>query len=437
MFRNSKYRFNPRLYTVIRYLVIVAITYQFLNFLYSPDFEVAPDTIIGYDSLAIGIRTGHSNIFDTSPMALISLNNVSSKMVFDEQEWAHEGVTRRIGRDMVKAAPVKRVGQLSDESKPIKNAGKRSNDIYCILFLTTACLERDEHDIFNLIKEFRMLYSTFPDKQWYILIPDQSFIFLDNMVYRLSHFSPSRPHYFGVSGRQPGNDRKSYKGSFLQYFGFGGRYEWENKDTFPRTTVILSKAAIQLLVAPASCEGVYSQCSGHVQLGQCLKAAHVKFTNLAGIYRISGQDNIEYPNNPCEIPLVLSAPLLESIQQMIDVQPRRVSIRHGNSVRGIVTYEDVMRSSLDNDGIQNDAIRAPKSSKVLSEGPSESVETCRLQCQHLKECVTFSYYYENLYDRKKMAKQGRCQLLDRMSGSKTSVGSTSGVILERYECKRQ
>ncbi|KAJ3060324.1 hypothetical protein HDU98_003701, partial [Podochytrium sp. JEL0797] len=54
-----------------------------------------------------------------------------------------------------------------------------------------------EMDAHKFLPGFRMLHSRFPDSEWYIMIGDDSYVFLENYSGFLKTLNPDEPHYIG------------------------------------------------------------------------------------------------------------------------------------------------------------------------------------------------------------------------------------------------
>ena len=46
---------------------------------------------------------------------------------------------------------------------------------------------------------FKALYEHFPDAEWYFMIDDDTYVFLDNVKKALSKYDPLEPHYLGAA----------------------------------------------------------------------------------------------------------------------------------------------------------------------------------------------------------------------------------------------
>jgi hypothetical protein len=80
-----------------------------------------------------------------------------------------------------------------------------------------------------------LAYRTYPDKQWYLLVDDDTFVIQPSLRPLLEHFDPTQPHYLGNA-----------VGDFRARFAHGG------------SAVILSHAAVSALFkAPKALSSVY------------------------------------------------------------------------------------------------------------------------------------------------------------------------------------
>jgi PAN domain len=173
-----------------------------------------------------------------------------------------------------------------------------------------------------------------------------------------------------------------------------------------------------------------------------MSAAKVALTPLVGLYPHIGIDDISYPQNPCELPLVFSGLLQEDLQKMTEIIPSHmVSKRHGVDVFGIITYEDVLKTPFRGplepgamDGQLFNHVRAPKVGKILLESKCGTVQQCKHECEARKTCKSYNFSFESSWEDGEMVKHGICQLMDHITGTRPMVGVESGVILDRYTC---
>jgi hypothetical protein len=51
----------------------------------------------------------------------------------------------------------------------------------------------------NNLQSYRLLYQTYPDVEWYIMIDDDTYLFMANLDYFLNSYDSSLPYYFGYA----------------------------------------------------------------------------------------------------------------------------------------------------------------------------------------------------------------------------------------------
>jgi len=54
-------------------------------------------------------------------------------------------------------------------------------------------------DVYKNIPAFKLLYDTYPNAKWYMMVDDDTYVFLSNLKKRLSFYDPEEKLYLGLS----------------------------------------------------------------------------------------------------------------------------------------------------------------------------------------------------------------------------------------------
>lgn len=71
------------------------------------------------------------------------------------------------------------------------------------------------------IPGFKLLFDQFPDSEWYFMIDDDTYVFLENMKDALAKYNPLESHYLGAIAQFTGCDGIQNLGT-SPYFAHGG-----------------------------------------------------------------------------------------------------------------------------------------------------------------------------------------------------------------------
>ncbi|KAJ3057867.1 hypothetical protein HK102_010825, partial [Quaeritorhiza haematococci] len=151
---------------------------------------------------------------------------------------------------------------------------------------------------------FRALFNHFPNAEWYIMIDDDSYLFLDNLDELLSPYDPSTPHYIGRANVFKGCDgvTEMGKGPFFAHGGSG---------------IVLSRGSLTRMVAPftsstggdyqdhiSTCIKKYNDCwAGDIRVSLCLRDLGILLTTFTSFNGGSPNNNYAFPRDPCDRPV--------------------------------------------------------------------------------------------------------------------------------------
>ncbi|TPX49122.1 hypothetical protein CcCBS67573_g10173, partial [Chytriomyces confervae] len=141
---------------------------------------------------------------------------------------------------------------------------------------------------------FRLLFEKFPDADFFMMIDDDTYVFLDNLQRYLSRYDSSQKLYFGQANRFRGCDGvmeydDSLKAPLVAQGGAG---------------IIMSRGALAaMLKVVDECIVKYNGCwAGDIRVALCLRDADIRLQHLVGLNGWPPQGNFIFSPNPCEVP---------------------------------------------------------------------------------------------------------------------------------------
>ncbi|KAJ3021813.1 hypothetical protein HKX48_007696 [Thoreauomyces humboldtii] len=254
---------------------------------------------------------------------------------------------------------------------------------------------------------FRELYRRFPDAEWYLMIDDDTYVFLDNLSDRLSMYDPDGKHYFGAKTQFVGCDGVRQWGAG-PYFAHGG------------SGIVLSRGAAREMMdgmdGKNGCIEKYKTCwAGDIRTSLCLRDQGILLHSPTGFFSTPPNRDFWFPHEPCDRPLTFHHLLVKQIQELYSTE-RTIANRVG---KGSVTFGDIYWAWHPETEWQPDFDRKG-GDYAASACPSP--EACKDMCLDRKNCLAY------VFDGSK------CWLKDRIPGGIAGKGMTSGVLRERYIC---
>jgi hypothetical protein len=122
------------------------------------------------------------------------------------------------------------------------------------------------------IPGFRVLYEKFPDVDWYVMIDDDTYMFMDNVLEKLNKLDPNEMHYLGAPTNFIGCDGIKKWGDSI-YFAHGG------------SGIVISRGAmLKMIPIIDSCIEKYDSCwAGDIRTSLCLRDVGI-FVKNAGYF---------------------------------------------------------------------------------------------------------------------------------------------------------
>ncbi|ORX43262.1 hypothetical protein BCR36DRAFT_415674 [Piromyces finnis] len=260
-------------------------------------------------------------------------------------------------------------------------------------------------DVYKNIPAFKLLYDTYPNAKWYVMVDDDTYVFLSNLKKRLSFYDPDEKLYLGANWPIPTGCYPSWQNARFAHGGAG---------------IILSHAAMLAFV------GNYDQCvhdfddcyAGDVRLALCLNTVGIRLNrfehrhvNINWRGHSDQAPNLEYSwTEPCDLPLTFHHLFAKQQKLLFDIQRYHnrdsfnlLKDEEDGNFHTLISYSDVF-NSLDLDlkmGPPEKATyrlgsdyRRVSYGKVINETEvlEENVIRCQQLCiQEMPKCKSWQY----------------------------------------------
>ncbi|KAJ3278619.1 hypothetical protein HK104_002168 [Borealophlyctis nickersoniae] len=254
---------------------------------------------------------------------------------------------------------------------------------------------------------FRELWKRFPNAEWYMMIDDDSYVFLDNLEHFLKTYDPNQPHYLGSKTLFIGCDGIKKFGTG-PYFAHGG------------SGIILSRAAMKVLISGLdACIEKYRTCwAGDVRTALCLRDHGILLEYPGGFHRDPPNDRFHFPKNPCDRPLTFHHLLVKQLQKLYDLE---TSVRNQRNGDGHVKFADIFadwHKGLPEGG--KPGTDRPRGD--YEHMPTATAQDCESLCTASPKCMSFTF------------DGAMCWLKHSIPPADAKEGVTSGVMTSRYKC---
>jgi hypothetical protein len=348
---------------------VVLMMCLFLKRIQKPDLRMDKPL----DRMAIALKTGKEVALQRVPIQLITfLKPVSSLLVIGD----HVGTVGAHAIHNVCSPLVKRSSERVYENQSsigwIQDAQKN-------------------------IPGYVQLYHAFPEKEWYVMMDDDTFLFFDNLLEFLSSFDPGRPWYFGLSTNFIGCDQivEYGKGPLFAHGGSG---------------IVLSKRALELMLTKSEeCIAKYSGCwAGDVRLALCLRDVGVHIDGRGEFHENPPNDEMDYPD-PCARPLSFHHLLPHQSQMLFDAIQKHPKVTMSDLAAHFLSKE--IQMDKDRPGMDYRRFYQP------------SGHGCYEQCLKDSRCVAFSFY------------RSECKLKNGIPKQERVIGAMSGVVVDHFHCQ--
>ncbi|KAJ3201904.1 hypothetical protein HDU82_007795 [Entophlyctis luteolus] len=403
-----------------------------------------------FDALAVGIKTGPEVAATRIPIQLLTfIHRVRNFVLIGSEHDFRIGAHLTV-YDVVSDA--RRIEQKnSKDGEAIRKAALDRNILSTarqpsIGDITTSLVPDWDspgwkNDAKKNIPGFRKLYESYPHADWYMMIDDDTFVFLDNLMDFLDSMNPSTPIYAGRANAFVGCDgvQKHGEGPPFAHGGSG---------------IILSRKAMELLMSSyETCIQKYSSCwAGDIRVGLCMRDLKVNLTTNSGFNGGPPDSFLHWPVDPCAKPFTFHHLRPAKMQDLLNLESAAESrLNTSDNSTGGITFARVYHT-------QPEAVGNATEWEIDTNRPGADWKTiigadaryCQDQCRAEAECRAFSWVPKmkdkdlerglnenaNTAPSKDAAGNtlGQCWLKRSTRGREYLAGAVSGVFPERYAC---
>jgi hypothetical protein len=253
---------------------------------------------------------------------------------------------------------------------------------------------------------FRSLFEFFPYANWYMMIDDDSYVFLDNLDDFLSSYDHNLPYYFGAANIFTMCDgvENWLHGSIFAHGGSG---------------ILLSRGAImKLLDSWTFCIIRYHDCwAGDVRLGLCLRNEGVLLTNLKTFHTNPPNDRTIY-SHPCSRPITFHHLLHSQITNLFNLELKVTENFKGSN--SFVTMENLMDNWIDGRPREN----TDREGDEFAIYSTAALQSCIELCKNTPQCIAYSF----------SSTASTCSLKSKVNELKRKANVTSGVNHKNFKC---
>ncbi|KAJ3262026.1 hypothetical protein HK103_003869 [Boothiomyces macroporosus] len=361
-----------------------------------------------YDNLAFAVKTGKDIAQKRAPIQFLTfLAPVRNILMIGEAPGIAVGDIPMIDvvshlYDGITLPPEKKRKKKKPKTKKTIVGGK---EIVVEEVVPDEASEGWKSDAHKNLPGFRQLYEHYPNADWYVMIDDDTYVFMENLHFRLAHFKPDKPYYFGSANVFTGCDsvKKLGTGPFFAHGGSG---------------IVLSKAAIKKLIPIIdSCLPKYHQCwAGDIRLALCLRDAGILLGDPLHFYRDPPHDKFNY-TKPCALPNTFHHLLVPQIQKLYEIEMES----RKKYKRNLVTMDEIFQNFI-NEDLKQDADRK---GKPYAREPMTEIEQCKQYCKTDLNCVSYTL------------DDGYCFKKNESNPLIYKKGAVNGVIKDHFVCNQK
>jgi hypothetical protein len=263
---------------------------------------------------------------------------------------------------------------------------------------------------------FKEMYKRYPDKDWYIMIDDDTYLFMDNIQAELSKINATQIHYFGTPRMFKNCNGYTDYGQGPD-FGQGG------------AGIVFSRAALEAFLSVVDeCMVKYEQpgCVGSVRVALCLKdflgiKLDVRFWH--NFNSMAPNRDLDWRAKACARPMSFHHVTQAQIQDLYRVDV----INPHNVLRKkypeYTNFENVYSQITYSDDTKEKGQQITGGVVVISYQTNDT-EYCRKMCRDNPKCMAYSIN----------VKTSVCQLRDMVGKMTPCADCFSGIMGSHYVC---
>jgi len=261
--------------------------------------------------------------------------------------------------------------------------------------------------------------DVYPNKKWYIMIDDDTYIHLGNLLEHLSHYDPEEDYYMG--------------GPRL-FKNCGGVKEYSYAFAHGGSGIVISSSAMKKLYdgTPSCYEALKTCWAGDIMIGVCfhdhLNVSMKEMFNLFHGETPYGIGWNAWPYSPCERPLTFHHLLPQQISKLHALERSRATQHHP---LGLINHADVVEEFyLSHAG--NPPVGIEDVLMFYNDYDKRSITSspahCRDRCKNQVGCITWSWSKNEPQE---------CRMGKGPPAVKFYEPFTSGLIPGRWVCSNE
>ncbi|KAJ3193379.1 hypothetical protein HK101_004933 [Irineochytrium annulatum] len=262
---------------------------------------------------------------------------------------------------------------------------------------------------------FQLLYTTYPDADWYVMIDDDTYLFMTNLDNFLKGKDPEEPFYTGNANVFVGCDG-------VRNFGEGPSFAHGGSG------IVMSRGAMKKMMSGLEeCVLKYKDCwAGDIRVALCLRDAGILLSGGPNFWGDPPNKDFQFPGDPCTEMQTFHHVVQNQIQKLYEVEVlmsrihRQLYSPYSNLV-GTVTAGDVYNHMFKTSGPIKGMDRPGHD---LENVKVTSPEDCEGRCKRNKGCTAWV-----------LDPEMKCWLKDVAEEMTESPGMWTGTVAKDYKCK--
>ncbi|KAJ3108127.1 hypothetical protein HDU96_007675 [Phlyctochytrium bullatum] len=300
-----------------------------------PPLPIQPTPDPRYDRIAIALKTGHDTAASRASVQLLTfLSHVRNVLVIGDYPGDHIGpvpvvdvyngvldeARRRAG--LPTSPGSRRVERRSDVETP--HVARRGLPDQIANVEATHGWATDAH---KNLPGFQVLHHKFPDAEWYLMIDDDTYLFMDNLLAYVAQLNPDDP--------------REYRGSVNMFAGCDGVEELGQGPGFAHggSGILVGRAAMRKLVEGVEeCIVKYHDCwAGDVRTALCLRDQGILVQDGEWFNGDPPNREFDFPDDACVRPKTFHHLAPHHIQWLYEAeqQARRTHPARGTTMADV------------------------------------------------------------------------------------------------------
>ncbi|KAI8844802.1 hypothetical protein BC829DRAFT_419726 [Chytridium lagenaria] len=362
-----------------------------------------------FDQFAVALKTSHDTAASRASIQLVTfLSHIRHKILIGDFPNEYLGPTPII--DVItnlynETEAILKQKQLQNTT--LRSFAKRSLPDQVTWADNTPGWAADAH---KNLPGFQILHARFPDAKWYLMIDDDTFVFMDNLADMVKSLNHTHEYYIGNGNVFNGCDG-------VEKFGDGPEFAHGGSG------ILISSGAMKKMVKGVEkCIIKYRDCwAGDIRTSLCLRDHNILIKGGDGFSGDPPNTRYGFPDDPCSRPITFHHVVPHQIQSLYHLS----LLAHAHHPTHGITYSDVHNHLFHTSGPQ----RGDRGGKELegSGGDVASVDECERRCREYAGTGRCWSWVSN---------GKRCWLKEGIEDVRERDGFWTGTVARVYKCDR-